>query len=110
MSVPAVIRSSADWQEKKKKKKHRRRKSTENGSKTCHHHHGVDVVDGSSSSSAATCVDFQDVCCGPGIGFSADAAAAATSVDCVVARTNVSSRAKVDVVERVTHREVFFAQ
>ena len=50
-------------------------------------------------------MDFQDVSCGPGIGFSTDAA----SVECAVARKNVSSRGKLDVVEeRVTHREVLY--
>ncbi|XP_054813854.1 E3 ubiquitin-protein ligase MBR2-like [Prosopis cineraria] len=89
VSVPAVIRTSADWQGKKaRKKKHKR-----NSAKTC-----PGVLDGSGS---ANCVDFQDVWCGPGLGFSADAAA---SVDCVVARRNVSARGKIDV-ERMTHRE-----
>ncbi|XP_028805378.1 NEP1-interacting protein-like 2 isoform X2 [Neltuma alba] len=94
VSVPAVIRSSADWQGKKARKKKHKRNST----KTC-----PGAVDGSGS---ANCVDFQDVWCGPGIGFSADAAA---SVDCVVARKNVSSRGKIDV-ERMTHREIMMLQ
>lgn len=86
VSVPAVIRSSADWQGKKNRKKKNRR------NKTCH---GVDDV------------DFQDVWCGPGTGFLSDAAAD-VSVDCVVARKNVSSRGKLDNGERIPHREVFF--
>jgi len=86
VSVPAVIRSSADWQGKKNRKK----KSRKN--KTCH---GVDDV------------DFQDVWCGPGTGFLSDAAGD-VSVDCVVARKNVSSRGKLDNGERITHREVYF--
>ncbi|KAG2371569.1 uncharacterized protein HKW66_Vig0217430 [Vigna angularis] len=40
------------------------------------------------------CVDFQDVWCGPGIGFSADVVA---SIDCVVAQKKVSTRGKIDV-------------
>lgn len=84
VSVPAVIRSSADWQGKKNRKKKNRRNN-----KTCH---GVDDV------------DFQDVWCGPGTGFLSDAAAD-VSVDCVVARKNVSSRGKLDNGERITHRE-----
>ncbi|GAU30738.1 hypothetical protein TSUD_145350 [Trifolium subterraneum] len=86
VSVPAVIRSSEDWQGKKNRKKKHRKKSN----KTCH---GVDDV------------DFQDVWCGPGIGFSSDATAD-VSADCVVARKNVSSRGKFDTGERVTHREI----
>ncbi|CAJ2637092.1 unnamed protein product [Trifolium pratense] len=87
VSVPAVIRSSADWEGKKNRKKKHRKSSN----KTCH---GVDDV------------DFQDVWCGPGIGFSSDVADVAdVSVDCVVSRKNVSSRGKFDNGERVTHRE-----
>lgn len=102
VSVPAVIRTSADWEgrkgRKKKKKKHNKRACSGNNN-------GVVVVDGGGYNGNCV-VDFQDVWCGPGIGFSADA-----SVDCVVARRNVvpssSSRGKIDV-ERMTHREVFF--
>ncbi|KAK7314599.1 hypothetical protein VNO77_33126 [Canavalia gladiata] len=93
VSVPAAIRSSADWEGKKNKKKKHRRNS--NSNKTCD---GVVVVDDGS----ATSVDFQDVWCGPGIGFSTHAAA---SLDCAVSRKNVSATAKLDVVERITHRE-----
>ncbi|KAE9600252.1 hypothetical protein Lal_00045625 [Lupinus albus] len=91
VSVPAVIRSSADWQEKKKsrKKKHRRNsdKNISNGSSS------------SAAAAAATCVDFQDVWCGPRIGFSVDATVASS-----VERKNVSSRGNLDV-EMITHRE-----
>ncbi|KAG5009436.1 hypothetical protein JHK87_017951 [Glycine soja] len=82
--VPAVIRSSADREGKSsRKKKHRRN---------------------SNSGNSTSDDDDDDVWCGPGIGFSTDAAAA--SVECVVARKNVSARGKLDVVEdRVTHRE-----
>jgi hypothetical protein len=90
VSVPAVIRASADWPHQGKKTRKKKHKNSNDASS-------------SSSSSAATCVDFQDVWCGPGIGFSADAAAA--SVDCVVSKKNVSSRAKIDV-DKITHREV----
>ena len=85
--VPAVIRSSADREGKSsRKKKHRRN---------------------SNSGNSTSDDDDDDVWCGPGIGFSTDAAAA--SVECVVARKNVSARGKLDVVEdRVTHREVLY--
>ena len=87
MPVPAVIRSSADREGKSsRKKKHRRN---------------------SNSGNSTSDDDDDDVWCGPGIGFSTDAAAA--SVECVVARKNVSARGKLDVVEdRVTHREVLY--
>lgn len=97
MSVPAVIRTSADWQgTRARKKKHKR-----NGAKNNTTSQGG-VVDGPNSGSA-NCVDFQDVWCGPGIGFSADVAA---PVDCVMARKNVSARGKIDA-EMIVHREVF---
>ena len=51
---------------------------------------------------SASCLDAQDVWCGPGIGFSADAAA---SVDCVVARRHASGRGKIDL-EKINQREV----
>ncbi|KAJ7975164.1 RING/U-box superfamily protein [Quillaja saponaria] len=96
VSVPAVIRTSADWQGKKaRKKKHKRNGTKNHSNKTCQ------GVVGGSNSNSANCVDFQDVWCGPGIGFSADTAA---SVDCVVARRNVSARGKIDV-EKVSRRE-----
>ncbi|KAK2385610.1 RING/U-box superfamily protein [Trifolium repens] len=95
VSVPAVIRASADWphQGNKTRKKNKNKRNNKNTSSN---------NDGSSSSSSATCVDFQDVWCGPGIGFSTDAAA---SVDCVVSKKNSSStsRAKIDL-DKITHR------
>ncbi|XP_045826389.1 uncharacterized protein LOC123918399 isoform X1 [Trifolium pratense] len=91
VSVPEVIRASADWphQVNKTRKKKKNKRNNKNSSSN----------DGSSS---ATCVDFQDVWCGPGMGFSTDAAA---SVDCVVSKKNASStsRAKIDV-DKITHR------
>ncbi|CAJ2675989.1 unnamed protein product [Trifolium pratense] len=97
VSVPEVIRASADWphQVNKTRKKKKNKRNNKNSSSN----------DGSSS---ATCVDFQDVWCGPGIGFSADAAA---SVDCVVSKKNASStsRAKIDV-DKITHRGIMALQ
>lgn len=93
---------SADWEEgkkvrKKQKQKHKQ-KQKKNISKDGGGGGGKDrntLLDG---------VDFQDVWCGPGIGFSADAAA---SVDCVVARRNGSgSRGKIDGEKLSGHREV----
>ncbi|KAF7834616.1 Transcription factor GLABRA 3 [Senna tora] len=99
VSVPAAIRTSADWRgTKARKKKHVR---NGNGSKSCEGQGGGVVVDGANSSGSANLVDFQDVWCGPGIGFSADIAA---PVDCVTARKNVSVRGKIDA-EKITHKE-----
>ncbi|XP_038894454.1 E3 ubiquitin-protein ligase MBR2 isoform X2 [Benincasa hispida] len=97
VSVPAVIRTSADWERKKtrKKKQKNSKNKTQQG-----------IVDAShfqpnSNINSASCLDAQDVWCGPGIGFSADAAA---SVDCVVARRHASGRGKIDL-EKITQRE-----
>lgn len=97
VSVPAVIRTSADWEKKKTRKK----KQTNSKNKT-----QQGIVDGlhfhpNSSFNSASCLDAQDVWCGPGIGFSADTA---DSVDCVVARRNVSGRGKIDL-EKMGSRE-----
>ncbi|CAI8619961.1 unnamed protein product [Vicia faba] len=88
VSVPAVIRASADWTHQGKKA--RKKKHTRNTA-------GGSIKNSVNDGSSATCVDFQDVWCGPGI----DAAA---SVDCVVSKKNVSSRAKIDL-EKMTHKE-----
>ncbi|XP_022137196.1 uncharacterized protein LOC111008721 isoform X2 [Momordica charantia] len=97
VSVPAVIRTSADWQKKKTRKK--KQKSSKNKTQQ-------GIGDGTyfhpnSNFNSASCLDAQDVWCGPGIGFSPDAAA---SVDCVVARRHASGRGKIDV-EKMSQRE-----
>ncbi|KAI5382701.1 hypothetical protein KIW84_070212, partial [Lathyrus oleraceus] len=88
VSVPAVIRASADWTHQGKKTRKKKHKGNTAGGSS---------KNSSNEGSSSTCVDFQDVWCGPGI----DAAA---SVDCVVSKKNVSSRAKIDL-EKITHRE-----
>ncbi|XP_022736177.1 uncharacterized protein LOC111289413 isoform X2 [Durio zibethinus] len=116
VSVPAMIRTSADWEAKKVKKKKKtqeqekkkkKKKSSKlvgndnNNSNKVHHQQGVVLNEGSGNN--ISCGVIQDVWCGPGIGFSADAVG---SVDCVVARRNVPARGKIDV-EKVNHRERF---
>lgn len=90
--MPAVIRGSADWEGKKSRKKKKKNKNSKDKDKeTNRSYHGVG--DGSNS---LTCMDVQDVWCGPGIGFSPE--------DCMVARRNASSgRGKIDGEK--THRE-----
>ncbi|XVF11372.1 hypothetical protein REPUB_Repub08aG0022300 [Reevesia pubescens] len=113
VSVPAMIRTSADWEgkkvkkkkktqqqeQKKKKKKKKNSKlvgNEDNNSNRVHHQQGLVLNEGSGNN--ISCGVIQDVWCGPGIGFSADAVG---SVDCVVARRNVPARGKIDV-ERST--------
>ena len=89
-------------QEKKKKKKSSKLVGNENNhSNKVHHQQGVVLNEGSANN--ISCGVIQDVWCGPGIGFSADAVG---SVDCVVASRNVPARGKIDV-EKINHREVY---
>ncbi|XP_054821109.1 NEP1-interacting protein-like 2 [Prosopis cineraria] len=101
VSLPALIRTSADWQQTKARKEKHRRSGAKNSV------NGQGVFEGSNSGSVG-CVDSQDVWCGPGIGFSADVAAHA---DCVVARKNGPTRGKTDL-ENMTHshREMMLLQ
>ncbi|XWS48315.1 hypothetical protein CRYUN_Cryun13aG0065000 [Craigia yunnanensis] len=113
VSVPAMIRTSGDWEAKKVKKKKKTQKQEQekkkknskfvgnennNGNKV-HHQQGAVLNEGSANN--ISCGVIQDVWCGSGIGFSADAVG---SVDCVVGRRNVSFRGKIDV-EKINHRE-----
>ncbi|XP_042002151.1 probable E3 ubiquitin-protein ligase HIP1 isoform X2 [Salvia splendens] len=101
VSVPAAIRTSANWEAKKLKKKRLKTKKTANdhlpipGNPTA-----VNTPLQSSSSSlslalSSSCVGAPDVWCGAGIGLSTDAA----SVDCVVSRR--PARGKVDGNDRI---------
>ncbi|KAJ0106462.1 hypothetical protein Patl1_19186 [Pistacia atlantica] len=134
VSLPAVIRTSADWDGKKVKKK--KQKNVNQNSTTTSSNNAFTIGSysnkGSSSgggggggggddgggggggsnvnsnivnnSNGGNCMVIQDVWCGPGIGFSG-ADAVVGSVDCVVARRNVSSgRGKIDA-EKFNQRE-----
>ncbi|GMN46380.1 hypothetical protein TIFTF001_015566 [Ficus carica] len=102
VSVPAVIRMSADWEEGKKVRKKQKQKHKQKQKKNISKD-GGGGGGGKDRNTLLDGVDFQDVWCGPGIGFSADAAA---SVDCVVARRNGSgSRGKIDGEKLSGHRE-----
>lgn len=117
VSVPAVIRSSADWEAKKVKKKKQRCKKNKGpnssivtlGGTTTTNATNVNNMSNNQPSSAlslslsSSCVAVPDVWCGPGIGLTTDAA----SVDYVVSRRPVSGRGKVDA-EKMSHREVLF--
>ncbi|KAE8124883.1 hypothetical protein FH972_019728 [Carpinus fangiana] len=108
VSVPAVIRGSADWESKKSRKKKKKTKiknfsnnnnNTNNKDRESYKIHHGGVGDGSNS---LNCMDVQDVWCGPGIGFSPE--------DCLVARRNASSgRGKIDG-EKMSHRERPFSR
>ncbi|MBA0819475.1 hypothetical protein Gohar_022065 [Gossypium harknessii] len=117
-----MIRTSADWetkkvkkkkktqqqqqqqqqQEQEKKKKKKKKKSSKlvvgnesnNSHKVHHPHHQQGVLLNEGSGYNISCGVIQDVWCGPGIGFSADAVG---SVDRVATRRNVPARGKIDV-------------
>lgn len=107
VSVPAVIRTSANWESKKLKKK--RLKTKKSSSDRTNNTSAPAAASGSNPSSlslalSSTCVGVPDVWCGPGVGLTTDAA----SVDCVVSRR--PPRGKVDGLERIflAPREVNF--
>ncbi|KAJ8536066.1 hypothetical protein K7X08_034467 [Anisodus acutangulus] len=85
VSVPAVIRNSADWDTKRVKKKK-----------------SVNVGDNAIQNNPllSSCVAVPHVWCGPGIGLTADAA----SIDCVVSSKPVSGRGRIER-DKVTPRE-----
>ncbi|GLT48869.1 hypothetical protein SLA2020_224600 [Shorea laevis] len=105
VSVPAVIRTSADWEAKKLKKKIQKQEKKKKGG-----HSGIKIGNENSTvhedfmsdgGNGNGCEAIQDVWCDPGIGISADAVG---SVDSAVARRNVPGRGKIDR-ERISHRE-----
>ncbi|KAH9778825.1 RING-type domain-containing protein [Citrus sinensis] len=111
VSLPAVIRSSADWDAKKvKKKKHKNSsKKSSSSNSNCNNDYSSNNNHSNISSSSSnnnnnnpnnslsSCGVAQDVWCGPGIGFSASDAVVG-SVDCVVTtrRNVVPGRGKID--------------
>ncbi|KAE8710676.1 UDP-N-acetylglucosamine--N-acetylmuramyl-(pentapeptide) pyrophosphoryl-undecaprenol N-acetylglucosamine transferase-like [Hibiscus syriacus] len=101
VSVPALIRSSADWEAKKVKKKKKKSSKRVGNESNKVHHRQLGVVLNEGSGYNMSCGVIQDVWCGPGIGLSADAVG---SVDRVVARRNVPARGKIDL-EKLNHRE-----
>jgi len=105
--VPAVIRSSADWEGKKVKKKKGHPKRKKESLKLCSDNNNTSNSNGdvNGDGNFANCMVMQDVWCGPGMGFSG-ADAVVGSVDCVVARRNVSiGRGKIDGGEKINQRE-----
>ncbi|CAA2980445.1 E3 ubiquitin- ligase MBR2-like [Olea europaea subsp. europaea] len=110
VSVPAVIRTSANWDSEKLKKKKMKSKKTKlpsniNSAAVTVTNNNINNANPSTQSSlslalSSSCVGVPDVWCGPGIGVTTDAA----SVDCVVSRRPpVSTRGKVDGVDKINH-------
>ncbi|KAL8478770.1 hypothetical protein ACS0TY_030593 [Phlomoides rotata] len=95
VSVPAVIRTSANWESKKLKKKRLKTKKNPNNNTTAASSSTTTNPSSLSLALSSTCVGVPDVWCGPGVGLTTDAA----SVDCVVSRR--TPRGKVDGLERI---------
>ncbi|PSR84705.1 E3 ubiquitin-protein like [Actinidia chinensis var. chinensis] len=91
VSVPVAIRTSASWEEKKVRKKKTKKKAP---------NQALAMASSNNSHNPSSSAVVPEVWCGPGIGFTTDAA----SVDCVVSRKPVSGRAKVDG-DKMNHRE-----
>ncbi|OAY50408.1 uncharacterized protein LOC110614318 [Manihot esculenta] len=112
VSVPAVIRGSAEWEGKrvKKKKNPQQQKRKKDSVRICSESNKASLQglsegsnsNGNSDSNGNTGSCIQDVWCGPGIGFSSDVVG---SVDCVVARRNASGRGKIDGDNKINQRE-----
>ncbi|KZV21722.1 hypothetical protein F511_02880 [Dorcoceras hygrometricum] len=110
VSVPAAIRTSANWEAKKVRRKVLKTKKSSGGSKIfCNDSSAVANISNNNANPlsqsslslalSSSCVSAPDVWCGPGIGLTTDAA----SVDCVVSRRppSVSTRGKIDGVDRI---------
>ncbi|CAI9754562.1 unnamed protein product [Fraxinus pennsylvanica] len=118
VSVPAVIRTSANWNaDKVKRIKVKNKKINNNNNNKLHTDSYPAVIatnnmknDNSSTSNpsqplavSSNCEGVPDVLCGPGIGPNGVAA----SVNCVVSkRPAVSSRSKPDEVDRIIHSQM----
>ncbi|XP_073021918.1 uncharacterized protein [Primulina eburnea] len=111
VSVPAAIRTSANWEAKKVKRKVHKTKKSSGGSKLfCNSSSAVANISNNNANHplsqsslsfalSSSCVSAPDVWCSPGIGLTTDA----TSVDCVVSRRppSVSPRGKIDGVDKI---------
>ncbi|KAG7659465.1 Zinc finger RING-type [Arabidopsis suecica] len=79
VSVPAVIRSSADWDASNFKIKKSKKKNKNKGSSSYNGGSIKILSEASSSSSSVACAAIPDVWCGPGVGFSTDAVVGASN-------------------------------
>ncbi|KAM7280659.1 hypothetical protein ACFE04_007793 [Oxalis oulophora] len=94
VSVPAVIRSGAVWEEEEEEKKKKKIKKLNVNKKKIKKKVVAGVNGNGNGGEMEGClVGPADVWCGPGIGLSSDAIG---SVDCVVARRNLPERPKID--------------
>ncbi|GAB4845254.1 hypothetical protein Ancab_038664 [Ancistrocladus abbreviatus] len=105
VTVPAVIRMSAEWGEEKRemrnKKGGRSRERRKKG-----HQHNDGLIEGRSQNGS---VGAQHVRCGPGIGGFHHATDAAAPVDFVVSTRPLSGRGKIDI-DKVHRREIMMFQ
>ena len=95
--MPAIIRSSAQWDDERESSKKDKKKKKKVKKKGKQIQGGLNLMRDES-------IGVHDLWCGPGIGSDA-----ADSVDCVVSATArpLSGRGKIDV-DKLHHREVFY--
>ncbi|CAH8390383.1 unnamed protein product [Eruca vesicaria subsp. sativa] len=91
VSVPAVIRSSANWDASDVKAK-KKTKSKKKNKGSCYSDGSVKIL---SEADKSGCGPVPDVWCGPGIGFSTDAVVSDT-VEAEPPRRNIQARRKID--------------
>ncbi|ESQ27796.1 hypothetical protein EUTSA_v10018747mg [Eutrema salsugineum] len=101
VSVPAVIRSSADWDATNfKTKKTKKSKKTKSKSKSSFNGGSVKILSEADRivGGGTACAAIPDVWCGPGVGFSTDAVVGGTieSVETDPPRRNIPARRKID--------------
>ncbi|CAA7043170.1 unnamed protein product [Microthlaspi erraticum] len=99
VSVPAVIRSSADWDAGNSKTK--KTKKAKSKSKVSNSYNGGSIkILSEADRSVGACAAIPDVWCGPGVGFSTDAVIGGGSIDNPVEsdppRRNIPARRKID--------------
>ncbi|CAF2182360.1 hypothetical protein HID58_026987 [Brassica napus] len=92
VSVPAVIRSSANWDASDVKSKKTKSKKKNNG---CSGYSGGGSVKILSEAERSGCGPVPDVWCGPGVGFSTDAVVSGT-VEAEPPSRNIPARRKID--------------
>ncbi|XP_056846981.1 uncharacterized protein LOC130497799 [Raphanus sativus] len=95
VSVPAVIRSSANWDATDAKTKKTKSKKKNKGCTSSYNGGSVKIL---SEADRSGCGPVPDVWCGPGIGFSTDAVVSGTNipVEAEPPRRNVPARRKID--------------
>ncbi|XP_010416196.1 PREDICTED: probable E3 ubiquitin-protein ligase RHG1A isoform X1 [Camelina sativa] len=111
VSVPAVIRSSADWDANSsnhKIKKTKKKKNKNKGNSSYNGGGSIKILSESTNSSSVGCAAIPDVWCGPGVGFSTDAVVSGSveTVESDPPRRNIPVRRKIDGDNKTSHNQL----